>query len=157
MTEQSRGETAAAFRPRRFPVLACARAAAELAFARLRHIAMPVGQIAALNAAAACKGRGPQGAGPGDRALVDLVGWVIPRVAFRMPWRSDCLPQAMAAQRWLLARGIATSIVIGVERPDGASFNSHAWLLYGDRAVTGGEVAHLQPILGGHAAEAGPS
>lgn len=158
MTEQSRSETAAgAFHPGGFPLRACLRATGELALARIQHRIMPVARINARNAAAGRHGRGPNLASARDQALVDLVGWVVPRVAHRLPWRADCLPQAMAAQRWLLASGIATSIVIGVERPDGTGFNSHAWLLYGERVVTGGDVAHLAPILGGHAAAADPS
>lgn len=123
------------------------RALAELAFARLRHVRMPIAAIHKLNRTVARHGRSPAVATDSDTALIEQVAHVIPRVADRVPWRSDCLPQAMAAQRWLIRRGIATSIVIGVERSQGGDFLSHAWLQYGDRIVTGGDVAKFSVVL----------
>lgn len=67
-------------------------------------------------------------------------GRIIRKVAGRMPFRSDCLPQAMTG-RWMLARrGIETRVAIGSRRgtlEEGLLF--HAWLLAGDRVVTGGD------------------
>ncbi|AKQ41542.2 hypothetical protein CP97_05165 [Aurantiacibacter atlanticus] len=80
--------------------------------------------------------------------MVLELSWVLPRVAYRMPFRSDCLVQAMAAQDWLLEQGIASSIVIGVVGGEGRAFESHAWLTYGREIVTGGDVEAYRPILG---------
>ena len=84
---------------------------------------------------------------PGTDALVDRVAFAIPRVGRRVPWRADCLVQALAAQHWLGRRGVATSLVIGVRKPQPADFEAHAWLMAGDRIVTGGEVGGYHPIF----------
>ena len=80
-------------------------------------------------------------------ALIDDVSFAIPRMGARVPWRSDCLVQALAAQRWLRNRGVATSLVIGVRKPTPADFEAHAWLMAGDRVVAGGEVSSYHTVL----------
>ena len=80
------------------------------------------------------------------------VGFIITFVARYLPWRSDCLPQALAARRWLLGKGIATEIRIGVERPEDGDFGAHAWLVHGETVVTGGEIGKFAVLLG----ETGP-
>lgn len=124
-----------------------ARALVELAAARLGHLRLQVAQIHELNRKSSAGGRQPDQALPGDAAMVARVTYTVPRVAFRLPWRSDCLIQAMAAQRWLRTKDIATAIVIGVAKPEGGEFAAHAWLQYGDRIVTGGEVSHFKVLL----------
>jgi len=74
-------------------------------------------------------------------ALVDRVAFVIPRVAARLPWRTDCLVQALAARRWLGRHGVATTLTLGVPRDKSANFEAHAWLTAGDRIVTGGDIS----------------
>ena len=96
--------------------------------------------------------------GPGDRvprpepdlrcdSLVDRVAYAIPRAGRRVPWRADCLVQALAAQHWLGRRGVATTLVIGVDKPSATDFEAHAWLMAADRVVTGGQVARYHPIF----------
>ena len=80
-------------------------------------------------------------------ALVNRVAFAIPRVGQRVPWRADCLVQALAAQHWLGRRGVATTLVIGVDKPGPADFAAHAWLMADDRIVTGGQVAQFHPIF----------
>jgi len=58
----------------------------------------------------------------------------------RLPWRSDCLVQALAAQHWLAAKGIGSAIHLGVKASQ-APIDAHAWLKVGDRIVLGGDVA----------------
>ncbi len=78
-----------------------------------------------------------------DRIRVRLTHRWIKLVAARAPFRAVCLPQAMAA-RWMLAwRGIATDLHIG-SRPAGdpsaaKPVDLHAWLLCGDRCLTGAD------------------
>ena len=94
-------------------------------------------------------GAASQHAAPIDHrqsALVDRVAYVIPRVAARLPWRADCLVQAMAAQRWLSRAGIATSLTLGVPKDRRPAFEAHAWLSAGGRIVTGGDVSDYVPL-----------
>lgn len=129
------------------PWLDAGRALFELAFARLGHARLQVPRIHYWNHRSAATGRAPTAAQPADAATIDRVAYVVPRVAYYLPWRSDCLIQAMAAQRWLDRLGIATSIVIGVDKPENGEFAAHAWLQYGDRIVTGGEVSNFKVLL----------
>ena len=77
----------------------------------------------------------------------DDAAFFINRMSARVPWRSDCLVQALAGQRWLIGNGIASEIEVGTaKRPDG-SFESHAWLRQQDRVVLGGDVTGYWPLL----------
>lgn len=80
-------------------------------------------------------------------ALVDRVAYVVPRVAARLPWRADCLVQALAAERWLGREGIATLLTLGVPRDRKPEFEAHAWLSAGTRIVTGGDVSGYVPLV----------
>lgn len=71
---------------------------------------------------------------------IDRIAFAIPRMAARVPWRSDCLVQALAAQRWLERQGIGSTIHIGVRSDGDRSLDAHAWLTAGDRVVVGGDV-----------------
>jgi hypothetical protein len=81
-------------------------------------------------------------ADPADFALIDRIAYVIPRVGRRLPWRSDCLIQAHAAQRWLAAHSIPSSIRIG-GRTRESRFDAHAWLIAGETIVTGWDNAEF--------------
>lgn len=79
--------------------------------------------------------------------LVERIAFLIPRVAARVPWRADCLVQALAAERWLGSAGISTRLTFGVPRDKRADFEAHAWLTAGDRIVTGGDVGGYVPLV----------
>lgn len=81
-------------------------------------------------------------------ALAARIGYVIPRISARLPWRSDCLIQAMAAQNWLAAHGLTSEIQIGVERPEDGQFGAHAWLVHDGAAVTGGDIGRYDVLVG---------
>ena len=140
-------------RGKAFALLARAsmRAASELALARLRFARFSMAMVARGNANAA-RGREADAASEADRVTLEQLAFVIPRVAARLPWRSDCLPQAMAAQRWLADEGIASTLTIGIDRRDGLPFSAHAWLRHGEKVVTGGAVADYAAIFGDAAA-----
>ena len=114
------------------------RAAVELGLARLRldrHQATTEGPdlpVATLD--------------PSQVAIVDRVAFAIPRVAARLPWRADCLVQALAAQRWLARQGVATRLTLGVPKDKRPQFEAHAWLSAGDRIVTGGNISGYVPL-----------
>ncbi len=78
--------------------------------------------------------------------LVEQVAFAIPRVAHRVPWRADCLVQALAGERWLRRRGVAAQIVIGVRKDDLGALDAHAWLEAGGHVVTGGDIAPFVPL-----------
>jgi hypothetical protein len=80
-------------------------------------------------------------AGPCPAELVERVRLAIPRASRRVPWRSDCLVQALAARRWLERHHVATRLFIGVRDPGRAKIDAHAWLTCGELTVTGGDVA----------------
>lgn len=83
---------------------------------------------------------------PSQAALVEQVAYVIPRVAARMPWRADCLVQALAAKRWLGRHDVATTLSLGVPREKAIDFEAHAWLSAGENVVTGGDITSFQQI-----------
>jgi hypothetical protein len=80
--------------------------------------------------------------------LTKRITYVIPRLSRRLPWRSDCLIQAIAAQNWLASHGYASEIQIGVQRPDNKPFSAHAWLVHGETVVTGGDITVYQKLIG---------
>lgn len=125
----------ALIRPRlSVPVIASlARAAVELAVARGRL------KVRGFDAVPRELASPTTPLSPTATALVDRIAFALPRVAARMPWRADCLVQALAAQRWLGAKGITSTIRLGAPRHLGARFEAHAWLTVGDRIVTGGD------------------
>jgi len=122
------------------------RAAIELAIARVR---LGSQQARDLHSVADAAGRQPPPTLDMDRAnLVERVAFAIPRAGYRLPWRADCLVQALAAQRWLRRHGIATQLVIGARKPAPAAFAAHAWLKVGERVVTGGDISGYIPLIG---------
>ena len=116
------------------------RAMVELGLARLRSNSSQTQRLIAAQ---------PGPVAEPDRnqaALVSLVAYVIPRVAARLPWRADCLIQALAARRWLARHGVATTLTLGVQRDQPADFEAHAWLMAGTRIVTGGDISGYEPF-----------
>ncbi|SDJ00322.1 lasso peptide biosynthesis B2 protein [Aliiruegeria lutimaris] len=77
---------------------------------------------------------------------VERVSIAIQRAANVVPWRSDCLIQAEAARHWLAAEGIETRIELGSHRTDAEGFLAHAWLIWRDRIVTGGDISRFSPF-----------
>lgn len=125
---------------------ACLRAAAELARARLMLVRLTARQIAALNSQADIA---EQMAAPEQDILhkVQLVADTVPHIAPWLPWRADCLVQAIAAQHWLASHGLASQIVIGADKTIEAGFEAHAWLRRGEQIITGGVVSRYTTLL----------
>lgn len=71
---------------------------------------------------------------------INRIAFAIGAMGARVPWRSDCLVQALAAQHWLASRGVGSTLHLGV-KASGAPIDAHAWLKIGDRVIIGGEVA----------------
>ncbi|WP_052766028.1 lasso peptide biosynthesis B2 protein [Aurantiacibacter gangjinensis] len=124
-----------------------ARATLELARARHHFEQRNPATMLADNRRIAAAHRQHDQAAADDHAMVSCVAFAMPRVAARVPWRADCLVQALAAQRWLAAKGIATQLVIGAQRGDGKPFGAHAWLTYGEHVVVGGDIDGYAPLV----------
>lgn len=86
-------------------------------------------------------------ANPAATAMAARVGFAVTRMGARVPWRSDCLVQALAAQHWLDARRIPSSLWIGVRTDCASGFEAHAWLKVGDLVVTGGDITPFHPLV----------
>lgn len=124
----------------RATIIDVALAATELAIARVR-----LNSRHAQASIAASTGNATE-LDPCQTALVERVAFVIPRVAARLPWRADCLVQALAARRWLDRGGVATTLTFGVPRNKPAEFEAHAWLSVGAEIVTGGDISGYVPL-----------
>ena len=73
-----------------------------------------------------------------DPEYAERVGYAVRAAAVAVPWRSDCFPQAIAAQSLLGTQGYATTIHLGVENAGADDIAGHAWLTCGGVVVTGG-------------------
>ena len=76
----------------------------------------------------------PGGAGGGRPARI---GRAIQAVSRRVPWRTQCLTEAMAAQWMLRRRGLPGVLHLGVQK-DGETMAAHAWTSCGNQTVVGG-------------------
>jgi hypothetical protein len=76
-----------------------------------------------------------------DRASdikLERLAWALSAAARRVPWRSDCLIQALAAMRWLRRHGYRPEFHLGVTSPRGRHTIGHAWVTCGGIVVSGG-------------------
>lgn len=91
-----------------------------------------------------------------QRAVAVEVSWAVQAVARHSPVAFVCLPQAIAAQRMLRRRGIASTLYLGVapDRAAPALLQAHAWLRAGDKIVTGEHEATRHRALAWFANEA---
>ena len=69
---------------------------------------------------------------------IDGLAWALRVAAGIVPWRSDCLIQSMAADRWLRKRGIVPSFKLGVVQGPEGQILGHAWIELDGRVLTGG-------------------
>lgn len=115
------------------------RTIGELALARVYHLITPIRRLPL------GKNTRPTAAEPTELSadqhdLLRRVTYVLPRMARRVPWRSDCLVQALAARRWLASVGIQGKIRLGARGGAQAGFEAHAWFTVGDAVVTGWDI-----------------
>lgn len=121
------------------------RGLGELIRARLIFAGLEARAIPARNSRSREQAAPHRALAPGALARI---AYVLPRISARLPWRSDCLVQAIAGQNWLSALGVASEIRIGVEHPADGPFGAHAWLVHGDEVVTGGDISRYHLLLG---------
>jgi Transglutaminase-like superfamily len=103
-----------------------------LAIARAAVVALPFRTIAPRLGIARAESPATGVADPGS----GRVGRAVAAAAWRTPWRSACLEQAIAAQAMLRRRGIESTLYLGVAKDPVVA---HAWLRVGAVNVTGGE------------------
>lgn len=72
-----------------------------------------------------------------EEHVVFAVRWSIAAVAPWLPFRTQCLQQAIAARTMLARRGIGSVLHLGVGDPTGTILVAHAWLDAGRLQVTG--------------------
>ena len=85
--------------------------------------------------------------GQPKRIELSRLSWAISAAAIRTPWRSDCLLQAMAAERWLRRHGHASQFKLGIAKDAHGQFRAHAWLTSQDQILTGGDVSKFELLL----------
>ena len=75
----------------------------------------------------------------------ELIAWALSAAARRLPWRTDCLVQAIAAKRWLDRKRVHSTFHIAAQgrygdgTADHDRLSAHVWLEVGGRPVTGGD------------------
>nr|WP_294811062.1 lasso peptide biosynthesis B2 protein [uncultured Sphingomonas sp.] len=105
---------------------AAAAAIALLPFARVARLAGREGPAT---------GRAPEAG-----QLLEL-RWAIQAIARRVPFRSKCFEQGLAAQWMLHRRGVETTLFYGAARREGGELIAHVWVRSGERDVIGCEEA----------------
>ena len=107
------------------------RAVAWLAVARIWLARVPFSDLAGRLSAI-------EGADKPDSELFRRVGHAVAAAAGNVPWRSDCFPQAIAANKLLQRSGYASTIHLGVDKEEKDQLIAHAWLTCGNTVITGG-------------------
>mgnify|MGYP000200430831 FL=1 len=69
---------------------------------------------------------------------LNRIGWTIRRISDHTPWKSNCLAQAITAQKMLASRNRSSKMFFGLKRGDEGKMEAHAWLKSGDTILTGG-------------------
>ena len=107
----------------------------ELLWARLEHSSITPARLIDYNTAASS---GTMGEPPAEVLRVaSAIVWTQGKV----PWRSDCMLQALAARRWLMRLGFRPRIHLGIPAEKQERFFAHAWLSHEGFIVTGGDVS----------------
>src|SRR5205823_1564843 len=114
--------------------------------ARTRLVMRPVGTIRRVRAGS----HSDANRSPVERATsvdVSRVKWAISAAAPRMPWRCDCLPQALAAERWLRRCYLQPSLFVGVAKDENGGLLAHAWVQCKGVTVVGGDIRHFTVLI----------
>jgi hypothetical protein len=68
---------------------------------------------------------------------IERIGWSVGAAARRLPFRTTCLIDSLAADAMLRRRGYASEIRFGVRAPSGHALAAHAWVEIDGRLVYG--------------------
>ena len=80
--------------------------------------------------------RRPEDPMPPEQLQRDI-RYIVTLAADTVPWRSLCLPNAIAARRMLARRGFASTLHLGVGHHAAGDPHAHAWLEAGGLIITG--------------------
>ena len=121
-------------------------ASLELFAARIRFAALATQKILrALQAPSSALSQDESS--PSTKIDVECLSWAIAVAAQHVPWRSDCLIQVMAADRWLRRHQLRPNFYLGVAKDERGGLAAHAWLRCGDRIVTGGRSDQFSTLI----------
>jgi hypothetical protein len=105
----------------------------------------PAAMLVARLRQASTRSHKPAAAVPVD---AERLAWALSAAARWLPFRADCLIQALAADLWLERRDVARDFHMAVSRTGtgtngdaGGGIAAHAWLEVGGKAVSGGALA----------------
>ncbi|MEN6313945.1 MAG: lasso peptide biosynthesis B2 protein [Clostridiaceae bacterium] len=86
---------------------------------------------------------------PADLPLAHMVGAAVRSAANYTPWKSVCLPQAVAAQWMLKRRNIPGTVYLGVMKDETKpeKLAAHAWLRCGHIILTGAKGHHQYTVV----------
>lgn len=116
----------------------------ELFIARIRHATRPASEILQQLRVEDTNSSSTLAATEVD---VARLSWAIAAAAARVPWRSDCLLQVMAADRWLRRHGQQPEFFLGTRKDMTGRFEAHAWLRCMDTIVAGGSGTDFATLL----------
>ncbi len=88
-------------------------------------------------------GKGPPLAGTQKATELEAVRRAVQRASARLPWRTVCFQEGLAAHWLLRRRGIDSRLHYGI-RPEGDRLSAHVWV-EADGAVVIGEEERGQP------------
>lgn len=115
-----------------------------LGLARLAILFLPFGFYSRLLGTVASQGLSAPPLTTGLDDTARSIGRSVRATAQVTPWKSVCLPQAMAASLLLRMRGVPHVVHFGLApgeaKPDAAPMQAHAWIVAGERIVTGAPV-----------------
>jgi hypothetical protein len=65
------------------------------------------------------------------------IGWAVTAAAARLPWKAECLVQALAAALLTRTRRLPSTLYLGVAHGELGQLQAHAWLRCGPCIITG--------------------
>ncbi len=92
-------------------------------------------------------GESPDTVEPEQNEVGERVRWAVNAVARRVPWKSTCLVESIAAKLMLRRRGIPCTLYLGAARDDSRQICYHAWVRSGDSIVAGGPIEKSYKVV----------
>lgn len=76
-----------------------------------------------------------------QRHLAGRVRWALEACSRRLPWKTVCFQQGLAAQWMLRRRGIPSQLFFGATQAGSTGLEAHVWVRIGDIDVVGEKAA----------------